>query len=50
MDKSKEMKNQKSLLAKPKLILWKDHQGLLKSFPKSLSLLETEERLVGTEP
>ena len=50
MDKSKEMKNQKSSLAKSKFILCKDHQGLLKSFPLSLSLFETEERLVGTEP
>ena len=51
MDKSEEMvKNQKSSLAKSKFILCKDHQGLLKSFPKSLSLFETEERLVGTEP
>ena len=51
MDKSEEMvKNQKSSLAKSKFILCKDHQGLLKSFPLSLSLFETEERLVGTEP
>ena len=51
MDKSEEMvKNQKSSLAKSKFILCKDHQGLLKSFLKSLSLLQTEKRLVGTEP